>query len=361
MFRKEQWFYYLKKLICVPKKMEDTFSIRIGGEAFQIDAHKSYHRTLKRALGDYLAGPSEEGYKVKVIPYSHRRRFLWTQSDIERLRTFLMMVHGRFPENASGDHSINVTLNILHYLDPKDEQIRGLINCLDDMQSLVYTRVGFNLYFFDIKMHTAFFFIKAGNGILGILKDMGYRFILKKSGGEEILNGLMFVLSHQLIWHDGLLLHAAAIQRDGEGILFLGLSGAGKSTIAALCTPDVCFSDDGVILKKEGDVVYAYRSPFTQMKHVMNKGILHKGRILKGFILEKHDANKVIPTKKNEVMNRILMHFIHFFKFMDDGTAQKGFYLVRDIVDSIPMYRLEFTKSRDIWQDIQKTWGRGES
>ncbi|MGA1790290.1 MAG: hypothetical protein ACMUIM_02300 [bacterium] len=341
--------------------MDQTFNIRIGGEPFQIHAQQSHHRTLKRILGDYKANPFEDSCKIRVIPYTHRRRFLWPQPELERFRAFLVKVHARFPANGTEENSVRFTLRILQYLNPKDEPIRCIVNFLDDMHALIYTRLGFNLYFFDINTRTAFFFIKSGSGRLGILDGMIRRFDLKGSGGEDILNGLMFVLSHQLIWHDGLLLHGAAIRKEGDGALFLGLSGAGKSTIAALCAPDVCFSDDGVILKKEGDTIWAYRSPFTQIRHAMKNFTLRKGSIQKGFILEKHDANRLIPAKQHEIMLEILRHFIHFFKFMNDKTAEKAFYLVRDIVDCLPIYRLQFTKNRDIWHDIRQIWEREES
>jgi len=340
--------------------MDQTFHIRLGGEHFQIHAHRSYLQTLKRTLGDYQVNAFEDGCKIRVIPYMNHRRFPWPQPELEQFHAFLASVHARFPANDSEEDSVRFVLELLQYLDPEDEPIRCIINFLDDMQALIYARVGLNLYFFDINTQTAFFFIKSGSGHPGILDRIIRRFKLERSGGEDILNGLMLVLSHQLIWHDGLLLHGSAIRKEGEGVLFLGLSGSGKSTITALCMPDECFSDDRVIVKKEGDAIWAYPSPFTQIRHAMKNSPLRKGCIQRGFILEKHDANRLIPARPHEIMLQILRHFIHFFKFMNDKTAEKAFYLVRDIVDCLPMYRLEFTKSRCIWHDIQRTWERGE-
>jgi hypothetical protein len=242
---------------------------------------------------------------------------------------------------------------MLQHLNPKEESIHYISSRFNDPHSLIFSRIESNLYFFDTKTNIAFFFIKKETsrlhrliGTLKMPKKREYHMVL------GVMNGLMFVLSHQLISHGGLLLHGAAVQKDDNAVLFLGASGAGKSTITNLCRPDVCFSDDCVIIRKKGDRIHAYRSPFRQIRRKEKYPDCMKGNIRKLFLLEKDECYNIISMEKNELMQIILLHLIHFFKFMNDETAGRGFWLVKEMVDMLPAYRLHFPKTHQKWEDI---------
>jgi hypothetical protein len=167
-----------------------------------------------------------------------------------------------------------------------------------------------------------------------------------------VINGVMFVLSYLLACSSGILVHGAAVARNNLAVLFLGASGAGKTTVSRLCRPDVCFSDDGVVVKNEGGRFYAYRSPFRQIEEFNHDTGIEKGEIKKIFLLEKSVAQRVLPLKRNELMGMLLTHLTHFFKYLDREAAEKGFYAIKDMLDQLPAYRLQFEQSEDIWNRL---------
>jgi hypothetical protein len=336
--------------------MEKRLDIEIGRELFHINFKKSDHHLfilMEKELSDYRTGSSEGGCRAEVIPYSHHRKFIWSPSDLNKFRNLFSIIYRRFPTNGQTEEVVDLSLRILQYLNPKEDPIRHIVSCINEPQALICSRIESNLYFFDTKSNIAFFFIKESTSrfhrLIGILKRP------KKKESHMVIgvmNGLMFVLSHQLICHGGLLLHGAALQKDEKAVLFLGLSGAGKSTITHLCRPDVCFSDDGVIIRKEGAHIHTYRSPFRQIKRKEKYPDCMKGKIKKLFLLEKDEYHHIVSMKKNELMHIILLNLIHFFKYMNDETARKGFSVVKEILDILPVYRLHFSKTHQTWDDI---------
>ncbi|MBU49577.1 MAG: hypothetical protein CL920_12850 [Deltaproteobacteria bacterium] len=71
------------------------------------------------------------------------------------------------------------------------------------------------------------------------------------------------MLIHQLLRHDGLLLHASGVVSDNKAFIFAGASGAGKSTAAKNSPHAQLLSDELVILRpnKRG-TFQAYGTPF---------------------------------------------------------------------------------------------------
>lgn len=336
--------------------MEKRLDIEIGLELFHILFKKGDHQLftlMEKELSDYRTSSPESGCKVKVIPYSHYRKFIWSPSDLDKFRKFFSIIYRRFPTNGQTEEAVDLSLRILQYINPKENPIYHIKSCINEPQALICSRIESNLYLFDTKSNIAFFFIKKETSRLHRLTEVLN--IQKKKESHMVIgvmNGLMFVLSHQLICHGGLLLHGAAVQKGDKAIIFLGLSGAGKSTMTHLCKPDVCFSDDGVLIRKEGAHIYAFQSPFRQIKRKEKYPDCMRGEIKKLFLLEKDEYNQTVLMKKNELMHIILLNLIHFFKYMNDETARKGFSVVKEMVDMLPAYRLHFSKTHQTWDDI---------
>ena len=321
--------------------MGKRLDIEIGLESFHVLFKNNDHQLFtltKRELSDYLTCSHKVGCMIEVFIYSHHRKFIWSPHDLDKFRNFFHIVYNRFPQNVQTEEAVDFSLNILGHLNPEEKPIQQIISLVDEPRALACSRVASNLHFFDTKSDTAFFFIRKETSQL-------YRL-------SGIMNGLMFVLSHRLICHGGLLLHGATVQKNDKAVLFLGLSGAGKSTITHLCRPDACFSDDGVIIRKEGGQIHAFRSPFRQIKRKEKCPDCMRGRVRKVFLLEKDECYNIVQMKKNELMHIILLNLIHFFKYMTDETVGKGFWVVKEMVDMLRVYRLHFPKASQMWDDI---------
>jgi hypothetical protein len=323
------------------ERKREVFTVEIADQTFQLNFQTEDHSLLKcskKVLKPFSNSSGKNYCDVEVIPYSSHQIFPWKPSELEIFRDYFLKIARRFPVNDQPEKIADSSLGIIKCLDPEEEKVKRIQSGIDKKSILIYSSIMSDIYFFDTESMDAFFFIKRSH---------------KRSHmASGIMNGLMFLLSHLLIQNKGILIHGAAIQRDSRTVLFLGLSGAGKSTVTDLCQPDVCFSDDGAVLKMEGDRLFVYRSPFTQMERHDNYPELAKGEVEKIFLLEKGNNHNILPIRKSSMMITMLISLIHFFKYLDDETALTGFYVVKEILNTVPSYRLEFAKKGKVWEKI---------
>jgi hypothetical protein len=331
-------------------------NLEIGGQIFNVflpKADYSLYRGIKREWGQYITDSDEGGCSVEVLPYSQDSPFSWDRTELGRFRKYFSMIHSRFPSDDRMDRAIEESIRLLQHLDPEEERSRLIRSLFEKPGSLLYVRIGSDLFFFDTESESTFFLIQKKallfSILLGIINGVSSRQSVLMPG---FINGMMFASSYMLIRNRGLLLHGSAVQKGGRTVLFLGPSGAGKSTVTRLCEPDICFSDDGTVIRKEDDRVYAYKSPFTQDRRKDSKPVQVRGEVEKIFLLKKGHDHVVLPIEKNEIMHIMLMHLIHFYKYLNDQTAREGFYILKEILDILPVYKLEFAREGEIWDNI---------
>jgi hypothetical protein len=103
-------------------------------------------------------------------------------------------------------------------------------------------------------------------------------------------------MMHRLSLGEGVELHALGLEdQDGAGYLFLGHSGAGKSTTARLwmSEPGVkLLSDDRIILRKQDGKYWMYGTPWHGDAGVSSAGCAPLSAI---FLLEQSPVNKIQP------------------------------------------------------------------
>ncbi|MBN1832493.1 MAG: hypothetical protein JW896_10305 [Deltaproteobacteria bacterium] len=336
--------------------MNTQLNLEIGRQIFHIACTKrmdAFVTSIRKDWSDYVVDTTYGGCRVEMVPYSQNRHFNWAHTELERFRAFFLNTHRRFPADEQIGRSIGESIRLLQHLDPEGEGISHIRARIGKTQFLIYARGGLSLFFFDTELNIAFFFLSRNTVLFSVLMWIlnGFK-VVHPALSQGYINGMMFILSHLLIQNNGLLLHGSAIQKDGQGVLFLGPSGSGKSTATRLCRPDVCFSDDGVIIIKEGAQVFAYRSPFRQIHKTLDKSTIMKGEIHKVFLLKKNRQHRVSSIRNSELMCVILMNLIHFFKYLSDETAKAGFHLTKEILDTLPSYRLEFARTEELWNNI---------
>lgn len=165
---------------------------------------------------------------------------------------------------------------------------------------------------------------------------------------------------HRLLWiyfaqvlgeKGGCFLHAAALVRGKKGAIFLGDSGAGKSTIAGLCPEWVVFSDDGPIFFKQDGKYTVYPSPYQQidlLRGLNEETIKMKARVEGLYFLVKDRRPFLEPISKKTAFSMILNRHIHFFPFLSARAKTTLFDLFFRVCDIIPLYNLHFTKDRGV-------------
>lgn len=145
----------------------------------------------------------------------------------------------------------------------------------------------------------------------------------------------------QLLKHDGMMLHASAVELDGKAYLFTGPCGTGKSTHTRLWQSTFgesaqVFNDDKPALRRVDGRWYAYGTPWcgkdgiNQNKKVPLAGIC---------FLKQAPANKIRRLTIQEAMNLVIWQTLHKFK-----TPEKLDLMlthVDKLVREIPVFELE--------------------
>jgi hypothetical protein len=145
----------------------------------------------------------------------------------------------------------------------------------------------------------------------------------------------------------GLLLHGCGIFDKGKGYVFLGISGAGKSTVASFFSPEKILSDDVLPVRAGVGGVKVFSSPFKQVGRQINIG--NKNSELKaGFFLLKDNENFLSPVEKPRALVNILKHHVHYARFYNDAGLKNMFDTAGKIVEDIPFFDMHFDKECDI-------------
>jgi hypothetical protein len=154
------------------------------------------------------------------------------------------------------------------------------------------------------------------------------------------------VVMHRLGRERGVEVHAAGLRdAEGNGYLFLGHSGAGKSTTTRLWNQQpgmTVLSDDRIILRET-------TGPGGQSEVWMHGTPWHgeaafaapeKARIERFFILEHAPKNRITPLSGSRAVGEMMAR--SFLPFYDAAALENTMSFLQEIVATIPCYRLEF-------------------
>jgi len=194
----------------------------------------------------------------------------------------------------------------------------------------------------------------------------------------DILSNFIFLigLSELLRSRDLYLIHAAALARDGKGVLIPGFTGSGKTTLSiALLREGFQFlGDDRTFIKKEADglkllafpdeldVTEETISSFPEMKDLPEdafkigprKKKFWVDRVYPGSMVNRSvpkillfpnivqkKNSQLDPLSKAQAVERLLPHSLLVF---DGEIAEKHFHLLCHLVEKMDCYRLDFGK-----------------
>lgn len=148
---------------------------------------------------------------------------------------------------------------------------------------------------------------------------------------------------HRLLHHQrGIELHACAVRDSaGAGYLFVGASGAGKTTMAQLWAqlPGVqILSDDRVIVRHNGDELWLHGTPWHGEGCFAHGASAPLGRI---FFLRHGSDNETIPV--DIVPTTMLLFSATFAVFHDSLLAERALALCERLARAVPCSTLGFS------------------
>ncbi len=150
------------------------------------------------------------------------------------------------------------------------------------------------------------------------------------------------LLARALADREGCYLHAAGIIINGKGLLFVGHSEAGKTTMLRMLQEHgEVLCDDRIIVRRWPD---GFRIHGT-WSHGELPDVSPAGAPLRAIMfLEKATVNELVPvTKPSERMTRVLSHMIRPLVTVD--WWEKMLALTQKMAEEVPTYRLRFDKS----------------
>ncbi|NOZ05346.1 MAG: hypothetical protein GXP41_03190 [Chloroflexi bacterium] len=162
---------------------------------------------------------------------------------------------------------------------------------------------------------------------------------------RKVYNPLMYPLDEVLVIHllsrgKGLLFHACGLDVHGQGVLFVGVSGAGKSTTVRLwrSRPDVTvLSDDRVIVRRWQREFWACGTPWSGDAGVASPKDVPLRHI---FLLKHGQRNELRDLSRAEAAAQIMRCV--FPTYWDrDGMAFSLEFLA-SLTESIPCHELHF-------------------
>jgi hypothetical protein len=148
----------------------------------------------------------------------------------------------------------------------------------------------------------------------------------------------------------GVMIHGCCVKKNGYGMLFIGQSGAGKTTIANLWknNSDVTIlSDECLIIKKNKDQFWAYGTPW----HGENLFSQDKCSIKKIFFIE--HAKENFLDRKNALMAVVSFFGESRHQLWGKSTMQLTMDFLAELSKKIPCYRLGFIPNKSIIEFIK--------
>jgi hypothetical protein len=145
----------------------------------------------------------------------------------------------------------------------------------------------------------------------------------------------------------GFLLHASSAIRNGRALLFSGISGAGKTTMARLAPSDaVVLTDEVSYVTRKDSHYFAVGTPF--FGELARAGANERAPIKALYLLAKGPENKIEPIAGTEAVRALLRNILFFAREPD--FVRMVFDAALDFVARVPVHRLTFTPDYRVWE-----------
>jgi hypothetical protein len=156
----------------------------------------------------------------------------------------------------------------------------------------------------------------------------------------------------------GIMMHACGVRHNGQGIIFSGISGAGKSTIADLwknrisrlkshsmepSKNTILLSDDRIIIRKINGRFFIFGTPWHGDSKVCSP---EEAPLDKIFFLQQARENKVKKTDVIKAVSRLIV--CSFPPFWDKKGMEFTLNYCAELAQKIPCYELDFVPDKRV-------------
>lgn len=152
---------------------------------------------------------------------------------------------------------------------------------------------------------------------------------------------------------NGLVVHSTAIkdkQKNGQGYLFAGVSGAGKSTSSKIWDKHagniIVLNDDRIIIRKINNRFYLYGTPWHGDFSDYLKTSSERARLNKVFFIYHKQKNIAEKVKTREFFNLFFQSLFVPFWSKEDVVSTSEF--VMDLITTVPCYKFGFKNNKKI-------------
>jgi hypothetical protein len=168
----------------------------------------------------------------------------------------------------------------------------------------------------------------------------------------HIENFLRVIYAWLCLQDGGLLLHAAGLIRNGEGYVFFGPSGAGKTTTTRLSQDEaIILSDDLVILRPRGDHVRLFGVPFKGELSAAPRA--NQEAPLKAiYRLRQDDRHAVVPLAHTRAVAELVASAP--FVVRDRKLSQQLMSVCDTLARQARVHELRFRRDKGFWKAIDE-------
>jgi hypothetical protein len=150
---------------------------------------------------------------------------------------------------------------------------------------------------------------------------------------------------------EGVEVHGCGLlDRETGGHLFLGHSGAGKSTTTGLWTSlraAHVLSDDRIILREQSSEIWMYGTPWHGEAGFASP---EKTKVERIFILEHGEKNEILPLPQASAVAELFARC--FPPFYDHGRLTLTLSFLHQITNRVPCYRFRFVPDESAVSEI---------
>lgn len=173
---------------------------------------------------------------------------------------------------------------------------------------------------------------------------------------DLIYDALQIILISYLSRRDGAFVHSVGIKdKNGEGFMFVGKSGAGKSTTARLWHKNShaqVLNDDRMIMRKINNLFYIYGTPWHGDFNDYLASRQETVRLGRLFFIFHSKKNQFMSLAGNKIFTNLYPNI--FFAFWDKESLEKTLGLCDALTKAIPSYSLGFKNTKQVIRFVRR-------